>query len=149
MAVKKVGWRDWLPDWRSLGKIVFYLGSLYFLQVWVVVPLAAYVSDGGFFADETASAGAEVEQAARAHCGDYLQQKIGADKVEFPFGEGRVWEMGGGRYLVQASALVTDSNALARQVNYVCYVNYQGGDAFSLANWTLRGLDWRLAEQKQ
>lgn len=147
---KKVSWRNWLPSWRSFGKIALYIVSLYLLQAWVAVPLVSYVLDADFFSsEEGVSAGEEARQAAGIRCGDYLQRELSLEKVEFPFGEGKVWEMGDGRYLVQASALVTGSDALAHQVNYACYVKYTGGDAFDGDNWKLRGLDWRLAEQAQ
>lgn len=147
---KKVGWREWLPSWQSVGKIALYLVSLYLLQSWVAVPLVTYVLDTDFFSSESAApADEETRQAAGIFCGDYLQQELSVEKVEFPFGQGKVWEMGDGRFLVQASALVTDSDALAHRVNYACYVKHTGGNAFDVDNWKLRGLDWRLAEQAQ
>ncbi|MCX8049461.1 MAG: hypothetical protein N3A55_07355 [Methylohalobius sp.] len=146
---KRVGWRDWMPSWKSLGKIVLYVAVLYAFQALIAVPLTAYLLGSDYFTSAEVVEPSEAKQAAQDQCHGYLQQKLAVEQVEFPFEEDKVWEIGDGRYLVKASALVTGQDTLAHRVNYACYVKYQGGDVFDAANWKLRGLDWLMAEQTQ
>lgn len=147
MTTKKITWRDWLPDWKSLGKIVFYLALLYVLQVFVILPFMGYVLNSDFFTSKESFnvVGGDMEQAAQLHCGDFFRKEMATDRIEFPNQDGKVWGMGDGRFLVKAGAIVTDEAELAHRINYACYVKFEGGDVFEAANWTLRGLDWRDA----
>ncbi|BCX82480.1 hypothetical protein MIT9_P2066 [Methylomarinovum caldicuralii] len=147
MMTKKITWRDWLPDWKSLGKIVFYVALLYVLQVFVILPFMTYVIDSDFLSPRGAfePVSGDAKQGAQLQCSNYFRQEMTTERVEFPLGGTKVWGMGDGRFLVKARAIVTDDAELAHKINYACYVKFEGGDAFEAGNWTLRGLDWRDA----
>ncbi len=141
---KRLHWRDFIPDWKTLGKIAVYVAALYVLQVFVILPFLTYVVQSDFLASPGAfrPVNDEAGEVARSQCNRFFRQKMATKRVEFPLGGDKVWAMNDGRYLVKASAIITDDQGLARRVNYTCYVKYQGGDIFTAANWNLKGLDW-------
>ncbi|MBN2699962.1 MAG: hypothetical protein ACPW60_05150 [Methylohalobius sp. ZOD2] len=141
-------WRDWLPDWQSLLKIVFYVALLYVLQVFVILPFMRYVLDSDYFArtDVIESVNGERARSAQLACDEYIRREMGSARVEFPTGAEKIWSLGGGRYLIKASVIVTDSPGVAKKQHYACYIKYQGGDILDSDSWALQGLDWRSEE---
>ncbi len=138
-------WRDWLPDWRGVLKIISYVALLYVLQAFVIMPFMRYALDLDFF-PKTGSFEAVSEegaQVAQLECGEYFRHQMDSRRVEFPAGTDKVWRLGDGRYLIKSSAIVTDSAGLSSKLNYACYIQYLGGDVFDSHNWKLKGLDWR------
>jgi hypothetical protein len=142
-----IKWRDWLPSRQAALKILFYVGAVYLLQIFVIPSFVTYLLDADFFAQESYEpASGEGEQAARLECNHYLQEKMSSERLEFLDNEDKVWQLGDGRYLVKGSAIATDASELAHKLQYACYVRYLGGEMFDLANWELKGLDWLAAQ---
>lgn len=143
-------WRDWLPAWRGVLKIIFYVVLLYGLQAFVILPFMRYVLDLDFFpkASSFEPVNGEGAQVAQLECDEYFRQQMDSRQVEFPAGTDKVWRLGDGRYLIKASAIVTDSAGLSSKLNYACYIQYRGGDVFDPHNWKLKGLDWRPDEPR-
>lgn len=140
--------RDWLPNWQGVLKIVSYVLLLYVLQAFVILPFMRSVLDLDFFpkAGDFDPVSGEGAQVAQLECDEYFRQQVDSERVEFPAGTDKVWRLGDGRYLIKASAIVTDSAGLSSKLNYACYIQYRGGDVFDSHNWKLKGLDWRPDE---
>ncbi len=145
---RRLSWRDLIPDRKTLGKIVAYVALLYALQIFVFVPFMTYVVESDFFSAPGTFSPIEGDagEAAQIQCRRFFRQEMNTERVEFPLRDTKVWAMESGRFLVKASAVVTDDLELAHRINYTCYVKYRGGNLLEAASWKLKGLDWLAAE---
>ncbi|HEB78612.1 MAG TPA: hypothetical protein ENI90_08800 [Methylothermaceae bacterium] len=147
----RLSWRDFIPEPKVLGKIIGYVALLYVLQVYVIVPFMTYVVKSDFFASPGTfkTVNGDIGAAAQNQCHRFFREEMATDRVEFPLGDGKVWGMNGGRYLVKGSAVVSDDLELGHRINFTCYVKYRGGDVYGTDSWQLKGLDWLEAERTQ
>ncbi|WP_139556248.1 hypothetical protein [Methylotetracoccus oryzae] len=129
------------------GAWILLIGGLFAIQTWVV-PAVINGATGTTLMKGTPEEGGSslpvsntYTDRAFAVCNHHVESSDSSTRARFATSPDKSWDIGFGRYIVQASVAVGDEIRPQRR-DYVCRVHFAGGDEQDPGNWTVDGLEF-------
>lgn len=133
---------------RSPWLWIGLFAGLFIIQVWIVPMLIRVVTGADWFKGTREEGGDShptsntATAAAFSHCNRHLATLHPEQRLEFANTPDRSWDIGFGRYMIDASVGSGTAGTVDRQGRYVCRIHYLGGDESDAANWEVVGIEF-------
>lgn len=130
------------------GAWIVLIAGLFAVQTWVVPAVINGVTGTALMKGTPDEGGSSLplsnEQTQRAflNCNRHLASREPSAEFAFPTSPAKSWDIGFGRYIVQASVDVDGGGNPARRRDYLCRVRFAGGDEDNPRNWTVDGIEF-------
>ena len=129
------------------GAWILLIGALFAVQTWVV-PAVINGMTGTTLMKGTPEEGGNSLPVSNAYtdrafavCNHHVETSDTSTRPTFAAAPDKTWDIGFGRYIVQASITIGEESKL-RQRAYLCRVRFAGGDAQDPGNWTVDGVEF-------
>jgi hypothetical protein len=129
------------------GAWIVLIGALFAVQTWIVPAIINGATGTTLMKGTPEEGGSSLPvtnaytDRAFARCNAHLQTSDTAAGITFAASPEKSWDIGFGRYIVQASVTVDDESQ-PRHRNYLCRVRFAGGDVQDAGNWTVDGIEF-------
>jgi hypothetical protein len=130
------------------GAWILLIGGLFLVQTWVVPAVVGGVTASEWFKGTPEEGGSSIPlssaqtERAFASCNRHLATRESASVLSFAPGPQKSWDIGFGRYIVQASVDVGSAGSESRRRDYLCRVHFAGGDEHDAGNWSVDGIEF-------
>ncbi|RYU60460.1 hypothetical protein EWI61_06790 [Methylolobus aquaticus] len=129
------------------GAWILLIGGLFAIQTWVV-PAVINGATGTTLMKGTPEEGGSSLPVSNAYtdrafaaCNHHVETLDRSTRLTLAPSPEKSWDIGFGRYVIQASVAVGDETRPQRR-DYVCRVHFAGGDDQDPGNWTVDGLEF-------
>lgn len=129
------------------GAWIVLIGGLFAVQTWVVPTVINGMTGSALMKGTPDEGGSSLpvanEQTQRAflNCNRHLASREPSAELAFATSPEKSWDIGFGRYIVQATVEVSGRGRAPQRRDYLCRVRFAGGDEQDPGNWTVDGIE--------
>lgn len=131
----------------SIILLLLFVAGLYLFQNKAIIPLVMKAVSSKPFTGNPEEGGQPTEvhndktTMASIRCNEYVKENLQAAELLFPETDYHTWDIGFGRYMIKSYVDIQPSTGAPSRKNFVCKIEYTGGDIADPDNWSLSGLE--------